>query len=378
MKPRKNDTPPPGDFILREIIARGWTQRDLAYVLGIADSAVNRLISGKVGITADTARALADAFDLEAEFFMNLQAAYDVARARTPDPGVAKKGRLQTIFPIREMIKREWLPEGDVASMEGHLLSFFKARSLDTVRDDALAFAAKKTDYKKPPPFAQIAWVFRVRQIAETTSVPPYSAKALKAAVPGMRRLLRTPEAAAEVPKILASCGVRLVLVEGLPGGKIDGVCFWLDKNKPVIGLSLRYDRIDNFWFVLLHEINHVICEDGMDEPIFDDLDGDNAGTGPELPPAERQANETASNYLVPTRQMDAYIAAKRPYFSERDLIELARKHGVHPGIVAGQIRNRTKNWKIFTKHLVKIRFALLPTATVDGWGQVAHVPSQE
>ncbi len=67
------------------------------------------------------------------------------------------------------------------------------------------------------------------------------------------------------MPRILAECGVRLIIVEGLPNAKIDGVCFWLDKVSPVIGLSLRFDQIDNFWFVIRHEIEHVLNKDGQD-----------------------------------------------------------------------------------------------------------------
>ena len=68
----------------------------------------------------------------------------------------------------------------------------------------------------------------------------------------------------------MMECGVRYIIVEGLPGGKIDGVCFWLDPRSPVIGMSLRFDRIDNFWLVLRHEIEHVLCGHGKSEPIID------------------------------------------------------------------------------------------------------------
>src|SRR3546814_19604704 len=67
------------------------------------------------------------------------------------------------------------------------------------------------------------------------------------------------PEAVGQVPAILTACGVRLVIVEVLPNAKIDGVCTWLDENSPVIGMSTLYDRLDNFWFVLRHEIEHVL-----------------------------------------------------------------------------------------------------------------------
>ena len=64
------------------------------------------------------------------------------------------------------------------------------------------------------------------------------------------------------MPRIVSECGIRLAIVECLPNAKIDGVCFWLNKYSPVIGLSMRFDQIDNFWFVLRHEIEHVLRRD--------------------------------------------------------------------------------------------------------------------
>ena len=100
------DVPPPGYFIREELEARDWSQRDLAYVLGVPEQAVNMIISGKRGITADMAKALGGAFDVSPEFFANLQKAYDLSQARDPDPNVVRKARLQSQYPIREMIKR--------------------------------------------------------------------------------------------------------------------------------------------------------------------------------------------------------------------------------------------------------------------------------
>ena len=88
--------------------------------------------------------------------------------------------------------------------------------------------AAKKTSYEeKEIPPAQLAWLFRVRQIAKSIAAPKYSEQRLLAAVPRLRELLVAPEEARSAPRILAQCGVRFVVVETLPQAKIDGVCFW-------------------------------------------------------------------------------------------------------------------------------------------------------
>src|SRR5665213_292020 len=257
-----NETVPhPGHFIREELEAREWTQRDLAYILGVPEQSVNQIILGKRGISPEMAKALGDAFEVSPEFFANLQKAYDLARAREPDPSVKRRARLQSSYPVREMIKRGWLEDTDAVMLEVQMARFFGATSCDEI--PYLAHAAKKSHYDDLPA-TQLAWLFRVRQIAKSVTVPAYSEKTLREALARMRYLTLDAEEARHVPRILAGCGVRYILVESLPGAKIDGVCFWLDKTSPVIGLSLRFDRIDNFWFVLRHEIEHVLCRHGL------------------------------------------------------------------------------------------------------------------
>lgn len=370
-----SNVPHPGEIIREELEAREWSQRDLAFVLGIPEQSVGLLLGGKRGITADMARALGDAFDVPAEFFVNLQAAYDLTKARSPDPSVARKGKLQSSYPVREMIKRGWLVDSSADLIEQNMIRFFEVKTREQIPH--IDHAAKKSHYDEVPP-AQVAWLFRVRQLArEMALAVKYTEQRLRAAVEQLRALLTAPEEARHVPRILAECGVRFVVVESLSGSKIDGVCLWLDDRTPVIGMSLRFDRIDNFWFVLRHEIEHVLRGHGKVTPVIDvDLEGPNAGDGPTVREEERVANAAASDFCVPKADMESYIRRKQPYFSEREMIAFATRMKVHPGLVAGQIRHRTGRWTMFAKHLVKIRTAILSAAVVDGWGEVAPTNS--
>src|SRR3546814_14818614 len=118
------DIPHPGEFIREELEAREWSQRDLAYILGVSEQAVNVIVSGKRGISSEMAKALADAFGVSVDYFANLQKAYDISRAREPDPGVARRAMLQGAFPIREMVRRGWLIDTDADLLEAQLTRF--------------------------------------------------------------------------------------------------------------------------------------------------------------------------------------------------------------------------------------------------------------
>ncbi len=363
------EIPPPGFFILEELEARDWTQRDLAYVLGVPEGSVNMLTSGKRGISAEMAKKLGEAFDVPAEFFANLQRMFDLANAPEPDPAVSKRAKLQSEYPIREMIKRRWLVSEDTDLLEKELAAFFEVDTVDDIPH--MKHAAKKTRYDEINP-TQVAWLFRVRQIAKTVVVPAYSEKKLREALPKLRTMMMAPEECRHVPRVLGECGVRFVVVEALPGSKIDGVCFWLG-DSPVIGMSLRYDRMDNLWFVLRHEIEHVLSRDGKDAPKIDaELEGENAGTGPAVIDEERRANSAATTFAIPEEEMASFIARKDPYFSERDMLGFAKRMQVDPSIVAGQIRFRTKRWNLFVSYSGKIRQIITQSAVVDGWGNIA------
>ncbi|MEC5292780.1 HigA family addiction module antitoxin [Aurantimonas sp. C2-6-R+9] len=369
------DVPHPGEFIREELDARGWSQRDLAYILGAPEQAVNLITSGKRGISPEMAKALGKAFDVSAGYFANLQKAYEMANAREPDPGIAKRSLLQGSYPIREMIKRRWLEDTDVGLLEAQMMRFFCKNDLSDV--PYLAHAAKKADYSNTTP-EQIAWLFRVRQIAAEIITPAYSEQKLKAFVEDMPRLMADPEETRHVPRALAECGVRYVVVETLPKANIDGVCFWLDSKSPTIGMTLRHDRIDNFWFVLRHEIEHVLNKDGQGNLEFQavdhDLEGKNGGVGEDLPPEERRANLAAAEICVPQDQLESFYVRKFPYISERDTIGFAKRVQRHPGIVVGQLQRKMERYDWLIRHKVKIRQHILGSAVVDGWGVPANV----
>ncbi len=370
----------PGQLVQALLDAKGWTQIVLAVVLGVDKGIINKIVADKRPIDADMALALSDIFGVPAEEFMELQKSYDLATARIsarPDPRRATRAQLFGDLPVNEMIKRGWL-EGvedmrDRQKVEAALVKFFGAPSLEDI--EILPHAAKKTETFLPATPAQLAWLYRVRMIANDMLVPRYSDGAARQATNSISKLLLSPEEARKVPRILAESGIRYVIVETLSSAKIDGVCFWLNEHSPVIGMSLRHDRIDNFWFVLRHEIEHVLLHHGKAAAMLDaELEGERAGTGDNLTEEERLANKAAADFCVPTATMDSFIARKSPLFSERDILGVARSLNVHPGLVAGQLQRRTGRYDRFRQHLVKIRSIVAPNAMVDGWGNIAPV----
>ncbi len=358
----------PGTFIDEELDARGWAQADLAYILGMDGSQLNKLIKGGTAITPDSAVALGDAFDMPAEFFMNLQKLYDLQKAKKADPGVKARAAWLSVFPVREMIKRGWIEDAEPDLLDLQMMRFFGKNRIEDIpfvsNAPLLAHAAKKRDYEGTTEI-QYVWLNRVRKLAEQIECPLFSDDALRSSLPSIREHLLLKEDLIHIPEILHRCGVRFALVEALPASKIDGVCVWLG-GQPVIGMTLRLDRLDNFAFVLRHEIEHVLNGDGK-EFSFAPVDSD---TGAEVGvDCEKIANEAAAEFCIPHSQLQSFIARKSPFISREDVLQFAARMEVHPAIVVGQIQNFTKKWNWLREYQIGVRDYLLDWKYKDGWG---------
>jgi HTH-type transcriptional regulator/antitoxin HigA len=362
---------PPGDFIRDELDARGWTQEDLAKIMGRPAQAISEIVSGKKAITPETALGLAKAFgDDDALYWMNLENVYRLSQAKPIDEAVGRRAVVYGKFPVRDLIKRGWIePSGNLEVVEQRVCRFYNIANVN--ENPRFAHAALANQYEERTPL-QWAWLFRAYQLAQAVHAAEYSGHKLRAALANLRRLLVAPEEIRQVPKILADAGVRFVIVEFLQGAKIDGAAFWID-GRPAIAMSLRHDRVNNFWFVLRHEIEHILNKDGLltvDVEMPESLQRNDP-----LPPEETRANEAAGDFLVPKAELDGFIKRVRPLYSGERILLFAKRIGVHPGLVVGQLQFRNEvPYTHFHKHLVKVREIVTQTALTDGWGTVPRL----
>lgn len=359
----------PGEYLLDELNARNWSQAEFAEIINRPYRLVNEIVNGKRGISPETARELGAAFGTSAKVWMNLDTAYNLWKSTADVSQIERRAKLSSEYPVRDMLKRNWLIfSDDISVTESRLLRYFEISSISEQPKYALLAVPRRSNSneEKLTPI-QVAWLYRVKHIADAMRTPKYSEKKLRNALQQMKAYRQAPEEIRHIPELLETCGVRFVIVEHLPSSKIDGVCLWLDNNTPVIGLTLRFGRIDNFWFVLRHEIEHVLRGDGrgaviLDYNIEEDLDDEN------LSRQEQAANAAAAEFCVPQDELDNFIARKGQFIAERDLINFARSLGVHPGLVAGQLQQRTKRYDRFRKMLVSIKGIITPVSITDGY----------
>lgn len=136
--------------------------------------------------------------------------------------------------------------------------------------------------------------------------------------------------------------GIILVIDRGFTGMKLDGLVTKLASGNPLIGLSLRYARYNNFWFTLLHELSHIALHgDKLEAVIYDDLDEIDSSE------IEVEANRLAADSIIPRYLFNKSQALRSN--ADTHIYHLAEQSQVHPVLVAGAMQHHTKNYRNFS-----------------------------
>ena len=361
----------PGELIRTKLSERGWTQTDLAKILGRPVPAISEIIAGKRGITPETAIQLGAAFGNDPREWITLESDYRLARAETDIEVIRQRTRLYAIAPVKDMERRGWIAQTATAEeLERALCRFFGRESL---AEEPQINVSRRSSIGGPINAAQRAWCFRARRLAEALKVSEYNEHNFAQGIKKLKRLAGWPDSASKVSDILAGMGVRFVIVEPLPKTKIDGAAFWLADRLPAVALSVRYDRIDSFWHTLGHELSHIRHHDG--ESLDVDIVGENRPSPAEHDPIELRADrEAASTWLDPS-ELESFVVRVGPLYSKARINQFANRIHVHPGIIVGQLQYRGElGYQACRDTLVKVRAVVAAEALTDGWGHTVEL----
>jgi HTH-type transcriptional regulator/antitoxin HigA len=359
---------PVSKYIKDQLVARGWTQSDLAYVMGRKAPDISGLMAGRRQLSPELAQELGIVLGGGAEHWLQIDASYRLSQADYVDEALVLRSQLFS-FPIKEMQKRRWIADTrDAEELRQELDRFMGNDGLELPRSDSyelllsLGTSFKRTAKESSLNNAEKAWLARAKQLARACPAASFNENSMHKLKTELRRLAAKTQAAHRVPAILTGFGIRYVVVEPLPNVKIDGAAFWLDPDSPVIAMSLRFDNIGSFWFALMHEVDHIEYKDAFS---FDDLQAD-----PENE-TEKRASWNAANLLVPQHELAEFMRACSPRYSEARINNLATRLQIHPGIIVGQLQYRRElSYAAHRKLLTKIRDIVTQFAFTDGWDQ--------
>jgi HTH-type transcriptional regulator/antitoxin HigA len=335
----------PVDAILFRLDQLGLKPRDLEPYLG-GRSRVSEVLARKRPLSISMIRALHEGLGIPAEALIN--------PAAPPDDDLASSEIQWERFPIREMIARGWIEaEGAgtwTRNTARHLLEPFFAHAgtqlaaAPLYRRSTHVRAAKDMDE-----FALRAWTARVLNVAkELPTARRFDPRTLGPEhIRGLVQLSRLEEGPRLAREWLADRGVVLVVEAHLPRTRLDGAAMLAENGTPIVALTIRYDRLDNFWFTLLHEcahvVRHLVGASGADAvEYFDDLDVEDIADS-----KEREADLFARESLVPSAQWHASAVAFAP--SVDAAVALAEEVGVSPAVIAGRVRHEKRNFRLLS-----------------------------
>lgn len=316
------------------------TPRDLIPFIG-SRSKVSEILSGKRALTMAMARALHDHLGIPAEVLLQAD--------KVPASQEVEWER----FPIKEMAKLGWISRSRAArrgakDIVGELIQRAGGGSAALYRKNDHARANAKTDS-----YALQAWCWRVLAIANEhrPSVRYVRGTVTLDFLRKLARLSWSEDGPRSALEFLAAHGIALVILPHLSKTHLDGAALELPDGTPVIGLTLRYDRVDSFWFCLFHELAHVgrHFDEGGDLSFFDDLSLRDAPGG-HSDPKESQADDWAEEALVPATAWKNSEARKNP--TPMAVATLANQLQVHPAIIAGKIRHERKNYRLLSHYV--------------------------
>jgi HTH-type transcriptional regulator/antitoxin HigA len=296
---------------------------DLIPYLG-SRSRVSEILSGKRQLTLEMIRALSGGLGIPAKILIQkpLQ-----PESQNWDTALVKKMEKQGYFGEKTLKKYD---KSELIS------SFFEAFS--NLQPAALY---RKTSFRSAPRTdknALLVWGLRVLQKAEKIKTPVKYQKG-KIDLKFMQDVVRL--SAKDNGPLLArdylnKHGIKLIIEPHLPKTHLDGATFFKDKDYPVIGLTVRHDRPDNFWFTLMHELAHIALHyDNGTVYFYDEKIQENDGV--EIDNREKDADELAEESILPKGKWETSAAKRTPnQFSTKDL---ASELGVQDAVIAGMIR---------------------------------------
>ncbi|WP_260293367.1 ImmA/IrrE family metallo-endopeptidase [Sedimenticola hydrogenitrophicus] len=330
----------PGEVLEYELEMRHMSKSELAKRTGLTEKHLNTVFKGKgtVSITPETAIKLERTLGMPAEYWLNLEANYQETRARLAEAKQLEKDLdwLKRI-PIAAMTKLGWLKKHrDKKQQLDALLRFFGIASVEQWDElwPKVAVAYRQHNKQEVFPEAVSAWLRQGEIEAASLPYAPFSKSKFREALDEIRNLTSVIDPTAFIPelqRLAAQAGVAVVLIPALPKTGVSGATRWLNPDKAIIQLSLRYKTNDHLWFTFFHEAGHILLH-GKKELFIEGNNGMDAEK-------EEQANTFAAHELIPKRAFTAF--SRQGQFSKASIVKFAHEVGIAPGIVVGQLQHR-------------------------------------
>lgn len=328
--------PDPVEAIKFRMEQQGLSRKDLEKYIG-SQSKVSEVLNHKRPLSLAMIRALHQGLGIPAEVLLQEEG------KELPEPRYKLKE-----YPFTEMFAEGYFSFFNGAlqdakdAKEEILERFFSVfQGLTFEKAMTRSSAARHTDE-----FALEAWQARALSLAEERELPPYSHGDLtEEDIKYMVKLSAFEKGPQLAREFLEKHGIPLITLKHLKHTYLDGACFKSPSGRPVIVMSLRHDREDNFWFTLVHEIAHLFLHLNKNNFAFFDETETDHDRSESSDPMEKEANDFASRILIPEDEWKLWRKQNSGIVKKSEIQLFANRLGISPSIVAGRLRWETGDY---------------------------------
>lgn len=331
-----SDVSPPGETLQETIEALGMTQADLAERMGRPKKTINEIVQGKAAITPETALQLERVLRIPADFWMNRENHYRAYLARQSEQQqLAHHKSWARQFPLGRMIAYGWIREhNDEISQTREILGFFGVASpaaWERTWSNVVDVTFRKSIAVSSSRYAIATWLRAGELQARTDECGPFDAERFQKALAAVRQLSAnlTEDFVDRLRHTCAESGVVVAFVPELPKAPIFGATRWLNPDRALLQLSLRYKSDDQFWFSFFHEAGHILKHGKRSVFIEADRRDD---------PREREADDFAARTLIPEPEYRQFVQTGS--LTKQAIRTFAKRIGIAPGIVVGRLQH--------------------------------------
>lgn len=326
-----------GEFLAETIESIGMSQTELAKRMNRPHQAINEIVAGKKSVTPQTALELESVTKVPAHIWMGLETEYQMVKAKQEElKQLSKESELLPLFPYLELMKLNLVKSTrNALEKVAELKKFFGIADLGQLSHiKAYQPAFRVGNKEKVSGEAIAAWIQTGIILAKSIKTSPYNEQKLTLLLPVIRKLVNEADvndAISKIKIILAECGVALILLPHFKKTHVHGTTFWSENaTKAVIMMSLRGGFSDIFWFSFFHELGHILKHDKRELFLDDGHNSDN------LNKQENEANEFASEILIPKKDYEVFIA--KGIFMTTSIEKFSRTIDIKPSIVVGRL----------------------------------------
>jgi len=328
------DWPDPVEAILFRMEQQNLTRKDLEKYIG-SQSKVSEVLNRKIPLSLNMIRALNSGLGIPFEVLL-----------KEPEGNQKEHQYNFRNYPFSEMVKR-----GYFKSFNGSVIEA-KPKAGELISSLFVVFQGNnpqrvfcRTSAGQPDENALAAWQARAMEMATLSKLPKYEIEHFNLMnIRDIVKLSGFSSGPLLAKEYLEKHGIALVILAHLPNTYLDGACFRSPSGTPIIGLTLRHNRVDNFWFTLVHELVHLVLHLNVNNiAFFDDLE---QGISEGCNAQEEEAKNRTIELLIPEK---IWNREKDDLSDKNKIIAFAQNLDISPAIIAGRVRWEKKDYTVFT-----------------------------